>query len=984
VANYNKPGVYVEETLTPNIPVSSSTATTAAAFIGIADRGPTLTSSSGSIVGSPTLITNWSQFNNVFSFAGSPATFDSSIANTLGTASSDLKYAVKSYFDNGGAELYVLRDLNTNATKSSIKLKDNDAILYQADYWTLDGTEANKIKISASNPAVYPFANKGYEVGRIVTLKNLPSPFAVLNEKNWVISDVDPNGNFIKIIYKTGTITASATYPITGITTSTLASSPTVTGASAANTVIIGASTGVAIGQGISGTGIATASTTITSVAAFSTNATPTVGASATTSITVATVAVQVGMTVTAASGIGAGNTVAAVSATGVTLTATTTGPVTGGPMYFNGATLGLSATNTGPVSGTAAVYTGTVTYAISNTTGLFAGNSITVSGATTAGYNGTFTIGSVVATSITTTANYTTNGSTSTATGNLLTPQAASTNAPIVIVGGGQGTNNSIQILANSEGIWGNYLWASVSPNSTENTFDINVFYSLTAVTSADLKISDRVESFQQLSLDTNNSRYITKIINANTSNWITVVDLGIASPVSIAATGTSGQNTLSVTASAITSIVQGMSVTGTNIGANALVISTAGTTVTVSAANTGTVNSTLVFGTPINLHDTPAFTTYWNASTVATNANVLSTTGEFTWNTSGVANGNGTVLSTNVVNAVKIGKLSSDLVTYPTLITLPASNYPTAFRVVADATTGSNGTSAADLTSDTLPRLDAITSPLVFNYPKKYLSTDVNKLLTYAAGRGNAFVVVDPTATATDSVATVLSNMSGYKVNANFGAAYYPYIRITDPASATNGSKDIPASGSVMAVYVNTDTSRGVFKAPAGINAQISNAKSAYSLTNDEFTLVNNNPVNLNIIRPISGNFCIMGARTLNSTTSDKFIPVRRSLNYLGTTLKDATQFAVFEPNDSQLWSKVTSVVNGILYNFWRAGGLAGTTQGQAYYVKCDSDNNTSASIAAGELRIEVGVALQQPAEFVIIRIGQINGGATVTTSV
>jgi hypothetical protein len=90
------------------------------------------------------------------------------------------------------------------------------------------------------------------------------------------------------------------------------------------------------------------------------------------------------------------------------------------------------------------------------------------------------------------------------------------------------------------------------------------------------------------------------------------------------------------------------------------------------------------------------------------------------------------------------------------------------------------------------------------------------------------------------------------------------------------------------------------------------------------------------------------------------------------------------VFEPNDANLWNRVNGVVSNFLNDFWRRGGLAGATADQAFYVKCDSSINTVSSINAGELHIEVGVALQKPAEFVIIRIGQLDGGATVTTSV
>jgi phage tail sheath protein FI len=125
-------------------------------------------------------------------------------------------------------------------------------------------------------------------------------------------------------------------------------------------------------------------------------------------------------------------------------------------------------------------------------------------------------------------------------------------------------------------------------------------------------------------------------------------------------------------------------------------------------------------------------------------------------------------------------------------------------------------------------------------------------------------------------------------------------------------------------------------------------------------------------------------MGARTLTSTFADVSIPVRRSLNYLNYAIKNATEFAVFEPNDSNLWRTVSGVLRSLLYEFWREGGLVGTRSEEAFYVKCDSVVNTPSSIAAGELRVEVGVALQRPAEFVVIKLGQTSGGTTITTSI
>ena len=124
-------------------------------------------------------------------------------------------------------------------------------------------------------------------------------------------------------------------------------------------------------------------------------------------------------------------------------------------------------------------------------------------------------------------------------------------------------------------------------------------------------------------------------------------------------------------------------------------------------------------------------------------------------------------------------------------------------------------------------------------------------------------------------------------------------------------------------------------------------------------------------------------MGAKTLKPGYIDKYVPVRRTLIYLRKALTDLTEFAIFEPNDQALWRRLDSTVSSFLTNFWSQGGLAGTAPANAFFVKVDATNNPQSSIDNGEVHIEVGVALQRPAEFVIIKIGQFDGGTTVTVA-
>jgi phage tail sheath protein FI len=116
-------------------------------------------------------------------------------------------------------------------------------------------------------------------------------------------------------------------------------------------------------------------------------------------------------------------------------------------------------------------------------------------------------------------------------------------------------------------------------------------------------------------------------------------------------------------------------------------------------------------------------------------------------------------------------------------------------------------------------------------------------------------------------------------------------------------------------------------------------------------------------------------MGARTLkqSGSTADKYVAMRRSLNYLRKRITDLTQFAVFENNNETLWAQVRTVLGVFLNEYRNQGGLRGATPAAAYFIKCDAENNTPVDIANGIVNIEVGVALEYPAEFVVITLAQ-----------
>jgi phage tail sheath protein FI len=203
-------------------------------------------------------------------------------------------------------------------------------------------------------------------------------------------------------------------------------------------------------------------------------------------------------------------------------------------------------------------------------------------------------------------------------------------------------------------------------------------------------------------------------------------------------------------------------------------------------------------------------------------------------------------------------------------------------------------------------------------------------------------------------------------------YAALYYPWVKIENPIG-TNGNREIliPPSGHMAGLWARTDDERGVWKAPA--NDQLRGVLDVErSITQNEQSLLN--PIGINCIRPFGvRGIRVWGARTLSSNTDWRYIPVRRLFNMIETTIMQGTQFAVFEPNDEELWDGVTRTVSAFLRGLWMVGALFGSSAEQAYYVKCDAETNPPESIDEGKMIVEVGIAPVKPAEFVIFRIAQ-----------
>ncbi|NWF69245.1 MAG: phage tail sheath family protein [Chloroflexi bacterium] len=200
---------------------------------------------------------------------------------------------------------------------------------------------------------------------------------------------------------------------------------------------------------------------------------------------------------------------------------------------------------------------------------------------------------------------------------------------------------------------------------------------------------------------------------------------------------------------------------------------------------------------------------------------------------------------------------------------------------------------------------------------------------------------------------------------------ALYYPWIETADMTGANGRTRTVPPSGHIAGIYARTDETRGVHKAPA--NEVVRGALGLeVQVTKGEQDMLN--PIGVNCVRPFPGRgIRVWGARTLSSDPSWRYINVRRLFNMIEESIERGTQWVVFEPNDSNLWARVSRDISAFLKLVWRSGALFGTTPEQAFYVKCDEETNPPEVRDVGQLIVEVGLSPVKPAEFVIFRISQ-----------
>lgn len=237
---------------------------------------------------------------------------------------------------------------------------------------------------------------------------------------------------------------------------------------------------------------------------------------------------------------------------------------------------------------------------------------------------------------------------------------------------------------------------------------------------------------------------------------------------------------------------------------------------------------------------------------------------------------------------------------------------------------------------------------------------------LVSHCEGLASRFAILDMPFDSKE-----VAELQAFKENidSSYAAMYHPWLQCYDPLA--NRKVFLPPSGSMAGIYARTDNSRGVHKAPA--NEVVRNC-TGLSIKYNEAEQGKLNPKGINLIRNIPGQgIRVWGARTCSSDGNWKYVNVRRLFIFLEESIKANTNWAVFEPNDEMLWSRVEGTIRVFLTTQWRNGALAGSTADEAFYINIGKSTMTEDDILNGRLICVIGVAPVRPAEFVIFRITQ-----------
>lgn len=551
---------------------------------------------------------------------------------------------------------------------------------------------------------------------------------------------------------------------------------------------------------------------------------------------------------------------------------------------------------------------------------------------------------------------------------------------ASVTILDRATGAHDSLTISAISPGAWGNRLQVIVESGSAEdsdNQFNITVYQDIPG------KAPLELESFENLSMNPLSPSYVETVVNSvSKCIHITVVDTTNGNQ--IPGYSESGEITLNGDLLGANQRKFRCNIHGD--GYRIIDLTTALAEANVSDLNVirGAIETTIRSLTPLRESTpVPAYT----VTVTIEGTNKLRITSGYKSVDSKVEIIDAENTFENAAGPLRLGRRNGGREVFGSSEMRPQNTPSNDYYFLGDDTVegavsavglGSDGTlpPTPDDYKDALKQLDTIRDVSLIAIPGIGDTTVADYGMNYCRNRplSDCFFIADMDRDDID-----LDDAIEYRNNIltpnSYGAVYFPWLKMSDPTRRSSEPIDVPPSGFVAGMYAQIDAKRGVWKAPAGTEALIGGAVGLVTnLTDIQQGNLNKHPMSVCVIRkfPASG-IVLWGARTLSTDPEYKYIPVRRMVIFLRVSIFNGIQWAVFEPNDEELWSQLRLNIGSFMMNLFRQGAFQGSTPSKAFFVKCDSETTTQDDIDLGIVNILVGFAPLKPAEFVVVKISQ-----------
>ena len=518
----------------------------------------------------------------------------------------------------------------------------------------------------------------------------------------------------------------------------------------------------------------------------------------------------------------------------------------------------------------------------------------------------------------------------------------------------------NVLDISAASDGAWGDDLLVQVTANDGYR-FKLEVSLEEDGETTV-------VESFGNLTMDTSDAGYALTVINSNSKYIRAALPSAISSDPTtyyVKATSVSGD----LSALDWTDVEEGM-------------------TLTLNIDNRGAKTITLG-AAPDDTYDTGSkVADEIESQVLALGADYAGFTCAFAADQLTLTSGDQSARSSVIVRPgtlatkLKLGTSTGGTETHGTFDVVPklmASEEP--------LTGGDDGDEPGlDEYSDFFAKLKKVRDVNIVLLPGQYMPSDgtgntiIDAAIAHCESMGSRMVLVDPPpGLELDQAATV----SGLSLpTSTYSVLYYPWVKVANPFynrdTNPNATTTLTIAPSAFAagIWARTDGTRGVWKAPAGVEASVRGVAALEYIVEDgdQDQL---NPEGVNCLRKLPSYGAVLwGTRTLSTKANPewRYVPVRRTAIYIESSIFNGIQWAVFEPNDHRLWSSLRANIGAFMDGLFRSGAFQGQKASDAYFVRCGlGDTMTQDDIDRGMVIAIVGFAPLKPAEFVIVRIQQ-----------